>query len=295
MLIGIEIEAENDDWGDEDSVEQADEVEDLLNEAGLGNVGVCYDGSLGSGGVECKPLRGLYPHEVTPWVNTTCRTLRSNGYETSARCGLHVHFDRESIPVQVLREWVTGLSAWTTMAAWSGKTEFFRTTLHRLGCTEQSGYACAASPVLVNKMAKECVMRTKTQTAFSANLLERLANHYLGVSWSQHYPTIEIRLAAGTLSERHINAYIRRLRTSLLMAKKCLWGTAIARIATVYDETPPTYDELIAAIVSLGDLVQNTITDYERGPHYVHTTLDLTPLRGPATQRYTPIQQGATA
>ncbi len=160
------------------------------------------DASLPYGGVELRAARPLRPCEVQPWVEGVGQLLKAQQYEASRACGLHLHFDRHSANPAHLENIVWALSAWALAARMDDVSpSLFGTSIRRL----RGNYAEAPSPYILRDLA--------------THGYEALGSHFGAVSYSSHWPTIELRAPSGTVCSARILRIWRRLRLAFLVCR----------------------------------------------------------------------------
>jgi hypothetical protein len=240
MRYGVEIEAVN---GSASAL-----VQNIASNSALaGRVYVVYDGSLPDHGRELKPQYPLGAKEFGGWVSSTCSELKNAGFRASAQCGLHYHLDRASVPPKVLHDFVVALSAWSRAAADAVpgiNPRFFGTNQRRLS---HSLYARALTAYGIKNMAQASL------SAYS----RYIQNHYLAVSWSESWSTIEVRLPSGTVASTTILRTWWRLRLLMFACKK---GMLADVLTALREDTVLTVD----AINAIGLRVEEVVTELEQ-------------------------------
>ena len=166
---------------------------------------ISLDGSLpGFNDRELKPDYPLTAHQVPSWVNHAVTSAKKAGYGTSNRCGLHYHFDRESMPVYVRDNFTLLLACWACAAVYRVVgSSLFGTSIQRL---QSSEYTSAPGYSIIARGARDGAR------AFSS--------HAIAVSYSLNWDTIEVRMPSGSLCEKRILRTLNRLRIVLALAYK---------------------------------------------------------------------------
>ena len=197
MKYGIELEIVR---GDVDDLREA-----LHHDKDAIPTQISLDGSLpGFNDRELKPDYPLTAHQVPSWVNHAVTSAKKAGYGTSNRCGLHYHFDRESMPVYVRDNFTLLLACWARAAAYRVVgSSLFGTSIRRL---QYSEYTSAPGYSLIARGARDGAH------AFSS--------HAIAVSYSLNWDTIEVRMPSGSLCEKRILRTLNRLRIVLALAYK---------------------------------------------------------------------------